>query len=188
MIGSYLMACGLLVLAGASKAVRPGDTVRALTQAFGHQRLLATSVPALAGTEVVLGTAAIIWPRPALAGAVAVSYALFAGFIVVIRVRHGAIWSCGCFGTPDTPATWLHAVINLFLAGSAIDIAVALHAPGGTIGAALSRQPLHGVPLVLAAAVGIWLIILAFTSLAQLTAVRQTLSAPVRARVGESPS
>jgi hypothetical protein len=182
MIGPYLMACGLLVLAGAMKLVRPAGTVRALAQVFGLRRLLTAAVPVLAALELALGTAAVIWPRPALAGAVAVSYALFAGFIVTVRLRHGALSSCGCFGTPDTPATWLHAVGNVLLGLSAVVIAA--QRPAGNLAMILSRQPLHGVPLVLASLVGMSLFVLAFSRLAQLTAVRHTLAV----RVGESPS
>ena len=39
------------------------------------------------------------------AGLVAVSYGAFAAFVAWLRVRHGALASCGCLGTPDTPAT-----------------------------------------------------------------------------------
>jgi hypothetical protein len=113
---------------------------------------------------------------------VAVSYAVFAGFVVVIRLRHGAVSSCGCFGTPDTPATWLHAVINVFLAASSA--ALVVDEPGGNIVTVLRSQPWHGLPLVLAVLVGTWLVVLAFSSLAQLTAVRRTLAV----RAGGPPS
>jgi hypothetical protein len=181
-IGPYLIACALLVLAGASKSVRPTNTVRALAGVFPYPRLLAVTVPLLAAGELGLGTAAIIWPVPVLAALVAVSYAVFAGFVVVIRLRHGSVSSCGCFGTPDTPATWLHAVINVFLTASAA--ALALNEPGGNIVTVLRSQPWHGLPLVLAVLVGTWLVVLAFSSLAQLTAVRRTLAG----RPGGSPS
>jgi hypothetical protein len=182
MIGPYLIACALLVLGGASKSARPANTVRALTGVFPYPRFLALTVPLLAAGELVLGTAAIIWPVPVLAAMVAVSYAGFAGFVVVIRLRHGAVSSCGCFGTPDTPATWLHAVINVFLAASCA--ALAANEPGGNIVTVFRSQPWHGLPLVLAALVGTWLVVLSFSSLAQLTAVRRTLAA----RPGGSPS
>jgi hypothetical protein len=172
-IGPYLIACGLLVLAGASKAARPADTVRALSQVFPYPRLVTWAVPMLAVGELLLGAAAIVWPIPALAAAVSASYVCFAGFVIVIRLRHGAVSSCGCFGTPDTPATWLHAVINAFLAASAA--VIALNEPGGNIVTVLRAQPLDGIPLLLAVGIGMWLVVLAFSSLAQLTAVRRTL-------------
>jgi len=181
-IGPYLIACALLVLAGASKSVRPANTVRALSVVFPYPRLLAVTVPLLAAGELALGTAAIIWPVPVLAAMVAVSYAAFAGFVVVIRLRHGAVSSCGCFGKPDTPATWLHAVINVFLAASSA--ALVANEPGGNIVTVLGSQPWHGLPLVLAVLVGSWLVVLAFSSLAQLTSVRHTLAV----RAGGLPS
>jgi tellurite resistance protein TehA-like permease len=97
----------------------------------------------------------------------------FAGFVIVIRLRHGAVSSCGCFGTPDTPATWLHAAINAFLAASAA--VIALNEPGGNIVTVLRSQPGDGIPLLLAVGIGMWLVVLAFSRLAQLTAVRRTL-------------
>jgi Methylamine utilisation protein MauE len=176
-IGPYLIACGLLLLAGAIKAFRPADTVRALGEVFAHARLLAVAVPLLAAGEFTLGAAGIIWPIPGLATAVAISYIVFAGFVIAIRLRHGALSSCGCFGTPDTPATWLHAVINLFLAASSLVIAV--NPPGGNIAHILSGQPLHGVPLILAVLVGMSLVYLAFTRLALLDALHGALAANV---------
>jgi hypothetical protein len=170
MIGPYLMACALLVLAGASKAVRPANTARALSQLIPHPHLWAAAVTG----ECVLGVAAIIWPVPALASTVALSYFVFAGFIVVIRLRHGAVSSCGCFGTPDTPGTWVHAAINVALA--AASLVVALQPPARNIVATLRAQPLHGAPLVFAVLVGTWLVVLAFSSLAQLSAVRHALT------------
>jgi hypothetical protein len=175
-IGPYLIACTLLVLAGTSKALRPANTARALAQLFPPASLWVVAVPLLATGECVLGVSAIIWPVPVLASAVAASYAVFAAFIIVIRLRHGAVSSCGCFGTPDTPdtpATWLHAVINAALAVASIVVAV--QAPAGDIVAILREQPLHGAPLVFAVLVGSWLVVLSFSTLAQLSAVRHAL-------------
>lgn len=174
MIGPYLMACLLLILAGAMKMVRPADTVRALTQVFHFPRMLAVGVPSLAAIEMLLGTAAALWPKPGLAGAVAASYVVFAGFVLVIKLRHGAVSSCGCFGTPDTPATWLHAIINVVLASAAVVIAV--NTPGDSIVSILRHQPWHGLPLMLAVLVGTWMVVLVFSNLAQLSAVRKTLT------------
>ncbi|MGP0031249.1 MAG: MauE/DoxX family redox-associated membrane protein [Acidimicrobiales bacterium] len=175
MIGPYLIACTLLVLAGASKALRPANTVRGLAAVFGHRDLLAMVVPLVAGGELLLGVAALAWPAPALAIAVAASYASFAVVVLILRNRGGALASCGCFGTPDTPATGLHAIINAALAAACAVIAAL--PPGHPITTVLARQPLSGVPLVLAVAVGTWLVVLVFTSLARLSAVRRTLAA-----------
>ncbi len=173
MIGPYLIACCLLVLAGAAKAARPGNTVRALTSVFGWPRLLAVGVPLLAAVELALGIAGFIWPVRALALAIAASYLAFAGFVVLILLRHGALSSCGCFGTPDTPATWLHALINVCLAAAAL--VIAFNQPGADIVSVLRAQPWAGVPMLAAVGVGTWLVVLAFSTLAQLSAVRRTL-------------
>ncbi len=68
MIGPYLIACVLLVVAGAAKAVRPSNTVRGLAQVFAYPRLLAVTVPLVAIGEMILGAdcryvaAPGIWP------------------------------------------------------------------------------------------------------------------------------
>jgi len=172
-IGPYLIACCLLVLAGAAKTIRPANTVRALSAAIGWRRVVGVAVPVLAAAELALGVVGFLWPVPALAMAIAVSYLVFAGFVVLISMRHGALSSCGCFGTPDTPATWLHAAINMFLAASAL--VVALDRPGADIVSVLRAQPWRGIPMLAAVGVGTWLVVLAFSTMAQLSAVRRTL-------------
>ncbi len=172
LIGPYLIACSLLVAAGVGKAVRPGDTARALadTVPVGPTGMrVVVRVGAI--VEAVLGTVALAAPRPASALAVAASYGTFAVVVVYLRSRGGALSSCGCFGTPDTPATMLHAVINVGLAVAAL--AVALSRPSGTIVSVLAGQPWHGLPLVGASALGAWLCYLAMAVLAELQAVRR---------------
>jgi hypothetical protein len=91
--------------------------------------------------------------------------------VAYARSTGGAIASCGCFGTPDTPATLVHVAINAVLALSAA--AVAAYAPSsGTVVAILSHQPAEGVPLVVAGALGAWLIYLAVSVMAALQAAR----------------
>jgi hypothetical protein len=184
LIGLYLAGCALLVVAGAAKAVRPGDTARALATSVPLSvRALGGLVRGGAAVEAVLGAVALMFPRPLSASAVALSFAVFAVFVAWARVRGGAIASCGCFGTPDTPATALHVVVNVVLCLSAVGVAVgvaagtgggpAARAPTGSIASILSHQPLHGVPLVLASAAAAWLTFLAITGLARLQAARQ---------------
>jgi hypothetical protein len=172
LIGLYLVACFLLMAAGSAKAVRPDDTARALSavvpMSVGSLRRL---VRVGSVGEAVLGLAALATPRPALAAAVGVSYASFAVFVAIARRRGGAIASCGCFGTPDTPATGLHVVVNVVLAASAAGVAAA--GTGGSIVSILAAQPGHGVPLVVASAVGAWLTYLAVSVLASVRAARR---------------
>jgi hypothetical protein len=174
MIGPYLIACALLVVAGASKVVRPADTVRALGQISPHPRLLRAAVPVLAAAECALGAVAFIRPGLAVAVAVAASFAAFTVVVLAVRQRGGPLSTCGCFGTPDTPATWWHAAINGLLALACAGWAV--KPSGGSIGSILRAQPWDGLPLLVAVAIGTWLVVLVFTRLAQLTAVRAALA------------
>jgi hypothetical protein len=188
LIGPYLIGCLLLVGAGASKAVRPDDTARALLPlvpaplrpviAFG---VLRTVVRLLAAVEVAVGALAMLWPRPLTGGLVAASYFAFAVVIAYARSHGGALASCGCFGTPDTPATYLHVAIDLVLGGAAVAVAVGVPATGWLV-TVLARQPLHGLPLAALTAVGATMTYLALSGLARLHAVRLAIATPARSR------
>ncbi|MGH9079945.1 MAG: MauE/DoxX family redox-associated membrane protein, partial [Acidimicrobiales bacterium] len=114
--GLYLVACFLLIVAGAGKAARPDDTARALV-ALPRTRLPLNWVRSLVRmgsvAELSLGLAGLLVPGPTVVWLVAASYALFATVVAYTRWRGGALASCGCFGTPDTPATALHVVVDL---------------------------------------------------------------------------
>ena len=124
LIGLYLIGAGLLVVAGVAKTLRPDDTARAVSslvpgrtprplQSLGFLRQL---VRVLALTEVAVGLAALARTGPVTGALVASSYVLFACVVAYARLRGGPLATCGCFGRPDTPATWLHVVLNLALA------------------------------------------------------------------------
>jgi hypothetical protein len=178
LIGPYLVACALLVLAGGAKAARPGDTARALAEVVGAPlRLLVIGVRTGAAAEAALGVVGLVAPLPGPAGAVGASYAAFALYVAHARRRGGRLATCGCFGTPDTPATVLHALVDLALAASAV--AVAATSNGTLLPGLLHRQPWAGVPLVAAVGAATWLTVLALSSFARLHAVRRLLgSAP----------
>ena len=182
LIGLFLVAAGLLVVAGVAKAARPDDTARAMAALLPGSpplRPVRWLVRAGAVAEAALGVVAIAVPRPLTAALVACSYVAFAGVVAVARWRGGPLATCGCFGRPDTPPTALHLVLNLVLAGAAL--AVAVDAPStGTLAAQLARMPWAGVPLLFASAVGLWLTGLALSALAALTAARR----PGRPRPG----
>jgi hypothetical protein len=92
--------------------------------------------------------------------------------VIYVRSKGGSLASCGCFGTLETPATWLHVVINSGLAIAGV--AVALDAPaGGSTVSILAGQPLYGVPFVAAGSLCIWLTLLALSSLSELQAARR---------------
>jgi hypothetical protein len=179
LIGPYLVACALLVIAGAMKLFRPDDTARAIAVVVPvrlrrrlHYRSLRVLIRIGALAELGLGSVAMFVPRPIPAALVAISYAVFVGVVIYVRSKGGSLASCGCFGTFDTPATWLHAVINSGLAIAAA--AVALDAPaGGFTVSILAGQPLYGVPFVAAGSLCIWLTFLALSSLSELQAARR---------------
>jgi hypothetical protein len=171
LIGPYLAASALLVLAGSAKTLAPADTARALGHLVGlPARLLRAAVRAGAIAETGVGLAALIFPRTATAALVAASYGGFAVYVGYARSRGGPLATCGCFGTPDTPATRLHVVLDLGFCASAVAVAVA--APLGSIASILGTQPWRGVPLVLASGAGAWLAVLALSSFAKLHAAR----------------
>ncbi len=179
LIGPYLVGCALLVVAGVAKAIRPDDTTRALAAViYVPARHLRWIIRVGSIIEAALGMVALLVPRTMTAGLVAVSYLVFAGAVAFARSKGGAIASCGCFGTPDTPATMLHVVINSGLAISAV--VVALAGPTGSIASVLSEQPIHGIPLVAASALCGWLTYLAIAAMARLDAARRLLGISFR--------
>jgi hypothetical protein len=184
LFGPYLVACTLLVVAGLGKSLRPSDTARALAVLAPRlsPRRLAPAIRLLALAEALLGAAAALLPGRVPAGAVALSYAAFAAFVAYVRLRHGALASCGCFSTPDTPATWLHVVVNLGLAAAAA--VVSASAPTGTLAAWLGRQPLRAGPLIVLCALAVWLTHLTLVGLARLSAARRPLAQPASPPLG----
>ena len=174
-------------------AVPPGrDVLQAeVREAFpaDHGRIDLSGEPAFvlhpvvrvgALAEAVLGAAAVVFPRPVIAALVACSYVAFFGFVAYARWQGGPLATCGCFGRPDTPPTPLHLLIDLVLATAAAVVATAARG-AETLGSQLAHQPGAGVPLLFASAVGLWLAVLALSSLAALTAARR-LARPVPAR------
>jgi hypothetical protein len=179
LIGPYLVASALLLIAGVLKAFRPDDTARALASVIPDRlrrplqfRWLRVLIRAGALAEAILGGVAMILPRSLSAALVAASYVLFVGVVFYVRYRGGALASCGCFGSLDTPATRLHLVINVGLALAGV--AVAIDAPsGGTTINVLAGQPLYGLPLVAVGLLCTWLTFLALSSWSQLQAARR---------------
>ena len=181
LIGLYLIGCTLLVVAGVTKALRPDDTARALAPlmagrlvALADVRRLRWVIRMAALVEAGLGVVAFVLPRAVSAALVAASYCAFAGVVAFARSRGGSLASCGCFGTPDTPATLLHVTVDLVFASAAVFVATS--APSvGTIVAVLAHQPLHGAAMLLVSAVGAWLTYLVLTVLGALEASRRTV-------------
>jgi hypothetical protein len=165
--GPFTIAAALLAFGGAHKALHPRNTAQALT-AVGVR---VPGVPAhflvRAGgaAEVVVGIGALVTGGAVFAALVAVSYALFAGFVVVALRADSPISSCGCFGKVDTPPSVVHVVV---------DAAFALVAVAAAVPDVLADQPLLGIPFLFLVVIGVSLVYLAFTSLPKtMAAVRE---------------
>ena len=177
LIGLYLVAAALLVVAGVAKAARPDDTARALSELLGSGRavplrVLRGTVRVGAAAEGALGLVALLFPRTLPAVGVSLSYLGFAAVVALARWRGGPLATCGCFGRPDTPPTTAHLVIDLVLAAAAATVASA--APvHGTVLSELARQPWAGIPLVFVSSVGTWLTLLALSALGALEGARR---------------
>ena len=172
LIGLYLVGSTLLVLAGVAKTIRPSDTARALAEVLPGRIDLRGLIRIGAAVEVVIGGVAFFLPRPIPAALVCISYLSFAAYVAYVRHRHGPLATCGCFARPDTPATWLHVLVNLVLAVAA-GVVAAQSSATSTLRSVLTAQPWGGLPLLLAAAVGVWLTYQALTLLPSLATARQ---------------
>jgi hypothetical protein len=118
----------------------------------------------------------LVMPRPLPATLVCASYLVFAVYVAYVRHRHGVLATCGCFGKTDTPATWLHVIVNLVLAAAAGSVAVRTTG-SSTLHSVLTTQPWAGLPLLLASAVGLWLTYQAFELLPSLDTARGRVAA-----------
>jgi hypothetical protein len=156
--------CALLAVAGGAKALRPGDTARALAL-FGWP--VGSSVVRAGGAaEAVLAAAALVTGAPLLAAAVGVSYLLFAAWVAAAMFRRVPIASCGCFGTPDTPPTRLHVAVDVAAAAVALAAALSDLPP---LASTLARQPAAGIPFMALVALVTWMAAMVLTVLPQLS-------------------
>lgn len=174
-LAPYLVACVLLVVAGRAKLLRPLNTARALEQVTGIRESPNTIGVARAGgvLEVLLGSAAAVFPYAPLAVAVCVVYAGFALFLFRLRIRGGPLAVCGCFSSIEAHPTRTHVVIDIALAACAGSVAAA--GSGAWLPTLLARSPLDGVPLLAACVVCTWLVVLTLTALPGLSDARTML-------------
>ncbi len=93
---------------------------------------------------------------------VAVSYVLFAVFVLAALRAGSPISTCGCLGKVDTPPSMIHVTLNLSFA---VVAAVAAFTAGIELPEVLSHQPLAGIPFLLLLGVGCSLVALSWSSL-----------------------
>ena len=132
----FLVAAGLLVLAGASKLRDPSLRRRAL-----------------GALECALGLACVLVPAPPLAAALAALYAAFAGYLVWLR-RAAPGSSCDCFGVEERPVGVAHVALDV--AAAAVAGLAAVFRPVGLAEYA-SDHPLAAAPFVAGAAASVYL-------------------------------
>jgi hypothetical protein len=168
--GPFAASAMVLAVGGAMKARRPEPTVGALRALnLPHSAVLVRVIGVL---ELVLGTSALAFDNRALAGLVGASYAVFAAFVLLALRRGTMLGSCGCFGRRDTPPTRTHVVLNIAFAGVAAAVALDPD-PRVSLATATRDGLLTGVSFLVLTAATAGLVYLAFTSLAQLHAVRR---------------
>lgn len=153
LLGPFAIAAVLLLGAGVAKVVSPDGTVGALAALrLPHRKVL---VRAGGGAEAALAAAAWWTGSPTLALVVAVSYLLFAGFVVVALRSGTAVSSCGCLGRLDTPPHPVHVVLDLAAASVALAVVIRGGVPG--LPAVLAAEPWGGIPFLLGVGIGAWL-------------------------------
>jgi len=184
-LGLVFAAAVLLGVAGTAKASRPAATRVALRTAG-----LPSSAPAaraLGLAEVAIAVVVLVVGGRLGGALVALAYAGFAGFSVVLRRRRGDV-SCGCFGRGDTPVTGLHLWLNLALAAAGVAVAVDPD-PGGGLSTGVDATPWAGVPLLGLVALTAWLLQVALTALPALgAAARPDPAATPRPGSGVAPT
>lgn len=156
----FFVASALLALAGGAKLARPEPTVGALRSVGLPASRIVAQV--LGTVELVVGSAALVLGGAPIAWLVAASYLGFAGFVVIALRTGGAVASCGCFGTDDSPPTSVHLVLNML---AAITAAGAALAGVGGLPDVIGDQPAFGLPFVGFVAMGTWFAYLALSVL-----------------------
>jgi Methylamine utilisation protein MauE len=166
--GPAIVAAALLALAGGQKLLDPTMTVGAL------RALRLPSSPNLVRVgsfaELALGTAAIAVGGAALWWLVALSYVVFAAFVVAALRAGTMIGSCGCFGREETPPHPSHVAINLVLA--TVAAAMAVRSPGAPLDA-MADHPAQAVVVGLLSVLALLLLQTAYVELPRALAGRQ---------------
>jgi hypothetical protein len=165
--GPAVASAILLAIGGTSKLLRPANTSRALRGL--HLPAAPSGVRLLAVAEIgVAGGALAVGGRYAWL-VVGGAYLGFACFVALAMSRGGAVSSCGCFGTPDTPPTLVHVLVTISASGVAL--ATAASNPPGPVLVALAGMPLLGLPFLLVTGCCVWFAYAAVTVLPRTVAL-----------------
>lgn len=147
---AFILAALVLVVAGVEKLRAPAGAAAALGIGPWAVRVLAAG-------EVALGAACLLSPGRALAVALAVVYALFAGVAAVLMRRRVA---CGCFGENDFPVSAGHVIASALL--GTLVLAAAVAGPRG-LGWVFGLGAAQAVVLLIGIAGGAYGVVLVYT-------------------------
>ena len=155
----FLLAAGLLVLAGAAKILRPDPTAQALLDAGLPGTLAAARV--VGTVEVTVGAWASL--APAAGGAIVLGglYLVFAGYLGFLLAARPDAGSCGCAGSTAVPPSRLHLALNLGASATGFAYATT-EAPG--VGIWIVSLGWAAVPVVFGLVVAGWLAVVAVTA------------------------
>jgi hypothetical protein len=178
-LGPLMVSSLVLAAAGAAKLVRPNDTARALR--VSGIRATPSFVRAGSVMEFAIASIALLTSAPVAAAALAASYALFAVFMAWALRTGAPIASCGCFGTPDTPPTRTHVVINGLLS---VGAAWAAWARPPSLSQLLTDHTTAAITLLASSATAAALTIMTLTSLLVLQRTAHRTAVTILGREG----
>lgn len=157
---AFTVLCGLLVVAGTSKLVRPGYTRQALARL--RVPVPVAGVRALGLAEIALGAIAGRGPSRLTASLVAAAFGGFCAVVIVSMRVGGGRADCGCFGRFEGDLGVLHLCLNA--AAFAVAGLAAVSPPHGGVWM-VSQPPLIALPLCLGVAAATLAAHLAYTRL-----------------------
>lgn len=145
------IGAALLIVAGVAKVLTPEPA----SDALGVVGLPSHPLLVRAGSaiEVVVGVVALVVSRPIGPLLLAVSYVVFALFIVVLR-REPDAGSCGCFGADGEVPSLRHVVVDLLVAAGCL-WAASTHSPS-TLELLRADIPM-GLAYIVVCLTGAWL-------------------------------
>jgi methylamine utilization protein MauE len=155
----FFVAAELLLWSGGAKLLRPESTVHALRAA--HLPAGAPAVRLLGAAEILAGGICLVRPSAASALVLSGLYVGFAGFVLLALAAEQRPSSCGCFGTTDTPPSWLHVAADLLAAVAGLAV---LGTPRAVLDVA-AGTPFLGIPFAVGLGLAAYLAALTLTTL-----------------------
>jgi hypothetical protein len=136
-------------------------------------RLPVNVVRSGAAAEAGLAGAALATGNRVVAAGMAGSFLAFTAFVAVAIVRPTTVGDCGCFGSAESPPTFLHLTIN-----GALTLVSTLASVAGvrSLLTEVRLRPGLGVPLVALVSLATWFAYLCLSELAALNSLSKSRS------------